>query len=91
MGRKWPALLRWNYQLIASGSLAAARRDRDVRSMQALISVPECSSAVSLPSGTSPLGVQVEPGRACVSRGARRLCGVHRRYRSGSAVVTSSR
>jgi hypothetical protein len=27
-----------------------ARRDRDVRSMQALISVPECSSAVPLPS-----------------------------------------
>jgi hypothetical protein len=27
-----------------------ARGDRDVRSMQALISVPECSSAVPLPS-----------------------------------------
>jgi hypothetical protein len=47
----WPQLpggtTNW---LPVSEGLAAVRRDRDVRSMQALISVPECSSAVVLPS-----------------------------------------
>ncbi len=38
-----------NWSPVSEG-LAAARRDRDVRFMQALISVPECSSAVPLPS-----------------------------------------
>jgi hypothetical protein len=54
-----------------------------------LICVHECSSAVPLPSSFTRWAC-VLPGRAGVSRGTRRLWGVHERYRAGSAIVTSS-
>jgi hypothetical protein len=47
------------YLVAGELGVGKAHRDRDVRSMQALISVLECSSAVPLPSSLPPLGVYV--------------------------------